>query len=203
MQMVCQPRGTTAASYLSGSQDGETVRYFALDGALPVGQILVLNTQFATLSFISNGDERPRLVAQQQFTGSELSLLLPLLELYPHYCPYEVMFASFYNGAVTDEAVERCRRQLQEALEAGVWDQHDAPGAQCAIPRALQDAQLRHRHYLYPRNRLHLDDEAADRTDKACSQRIHRIDASSAKHTLLPQNVGFAFLMNFPCLIPV
>lgn len=127
MQMVCQPRGTTAVSYLSGSQDGETVRYFALDGALLEGQILVLNTQFATLSFISNGDERPRLLAQQQFTASELSLLLPLLELYPHYCPYEVMFASFYNGAVTDEAVERCRRQLQEALEAGVWDQQMRP----------------------------------------------------------------------------
>jgi hypothetical protein len=127
MQMVCQPRGTTAASYLSGPQDGETVRYFALDGALPVGQILVLNTQFATLSFISNGDERPRLLAQQQFTASELSLLLPLLELYPHYCPYEVMFASFYNGVVSDEAVERCRRQLQEAVEAGVWDQQMRP----------------------------------------------------------------------------
>ncbi len=127
MQMVCQPRGTTATSYLSSSQEGETVRYYALDGALPVGQILVLNTQFATLSLISNGEKRPCLLAQQQFTASELSLLLPLLDLYPHYCPYEVMFASFYNGTVTDEAVERCRRQLQEALEAGVWDQQMRP----------------------------------------------------------------------------
>jgi hypothetical protein len=130
MQMVCQPKGTTAASYLNRPQDArdsETTRYFVLDGALPVGQILVMNTQFATLSLICNGDDRPCLLAQQQFTASELSLLLPLLELYPHYCPYEVIFASFYNGAVTEEVVARCRRQLQEALEAGVWDQQMRP----------------------------------------------------------------------------
>ncbi|HEV2581169.1 MAG TPA: hypothetical protein VGT44_09995 [Ktedonobacteraceae bacterium] len=127
MQMVCQPRGTTAASVLDKSRDDEVMRYFTLDGALPDGRALVLNAQFATLSLISNGDERPRLVAQQQFTASELSLLLPLLELYPHYCPYEAMFASFYNGAVTEETVERCRRQLQDALDAGVWDQQMRP----------------------------------------------------------------------------
>jgi len=127
MQMVCQPRGTTAASVLDRSQDGESMRYFALDGALPDGCVLVLNMQIATLSLISNGDKGPCLLAQQQFTASELSLLLPLLELYPHYCPYEAIFASFYNGAVTDETVERSRRQLQEALEAGVWDQQMRP----------------------------------------------------------------------------
>jgi hypothetical protein len=127
MQMVCQPRGKTATSYVSKPQDGETVRYFALDGKLPAGQILVLNTRFATLSLISNGDDRPCLLAQQQFTASELSLLLPLLELYPHYCPYELIFASFYNGVVNDETVERCRLQLQDALAAGVWDQQMRP----------------------------------------------------------------------------
>jgi hypothetical protein len=50
---------------------------------------------------------------QQQFTSSELSLLIPLLELFPEYCPYEVMFASFYNGTITNETVELCRQQLR------------------------------------------------------------------------------------------
>ena len=125
MQMVSPPRGTTAASVLDQTREGrsdEVIRYFTLAGSLPEGQTLVLNSQIATLSLITNGEERPRLLAQQQFTASELSLLLPLLELYPHYCPYEVMFASFYNGAITDETVERCRLQLQEAWDAGVWD---------------------------------------------------------------------------------
>jgi len=64
---------------------------------------------------------------QQQFTSSELSLLRPLLELYPHYCPYEVMFASFYNGTITDEMVEQYRQRLYEALEADIWDQQLRP----------------------------------------------------------------------------
>jgi len=123
MQMVCQPHGITAVSYLSGPRDGKTMRYFALDGALPTGQILMLNTKLATLALIANGDDRPRLLTNQQFTASEMSLLLPLLELYPHYCPYEVIFASFYNGTITEEEVERCRHRLQEALESGTWDQ--------------------------------------------------------------------------------
>ena len=69
----------------------------------------------------------PRLLIQQQFTASELSLLLPLLEQFPHYCPYEVMFASFYNGTITEATIEHCRIQLQDALETGCWDQQLRP----------------------------------------------------------------------------
>lgn len=130
VQTVMQPRGITATEVLARSQSErsvETIRYFALDGALPEGRVIVLNTKLATLSLIANGDERPRMLTQVQFTASELSLLLPLLELYPHYCPYEVMFASFYHGVITEETVERCRRELQEALEEGVWDQQMRP----------------------------------------------------------------------------
>lgn len=138
MQMICVPKGKTAASYIAETRDQDTrntmdttgtgsMRYFSLDGALPTGQVLVLNAELGTLSLLSRDDERPCLAAQQQFTASELSLILPLLELYPHYAPYEVIFASFYNGAITDATVERCRRQLQEALEHGVWDQQLRP----------------------------------------------------------------------------
>jgi len=127
MQVVCAPKGKTAASYITRAEDAEPIRYFSLHGALPPGHTLVLNTRLGTLSYLSSGEEGPRLLVQQQFTASELSLLLPLLELFPHYCPYEVMFASFYNGAVTDLTVEHCRQQLQEALEAGVWDQQMRP----------------------------------------------------------------------------
>lgn len=127
MQMVCRPQGKSAVSYLSRPEDTETISYFLLDGALPEGQILALNRQLGTLSLLSIVGNRPCLLAEQQFTNSELSLLLPLLELFPHYCPYEVMFASFYNGVVTEAVVERCRDQLQEAMEDGVWDQQMRP----------------------------------------------------------------------------
>ena len=126
MQVVCPPKGKSAKAFVT-TQDAEIIRYFPLQGVLPEGQTLVLNTELGTLSLLSNGDALPRLLIQQQFTASELSLLLPLLEQFPHYCPYEVMFASFYNGVITEDTIERCRIQLQEALEAGCWDQQLRP----------------------------------------------------------------------------
>ena len=127
MQVVCPPKGKSAKAFVTTTQDAEIIRYFTLQGALQEGQTLVLNTALGTLSLLSNGDTMPRLLIQQQFTASELSLLVPLLEQFPHYCPYEVMFASFYNGIITEDTIERCRVQLQEALEAGCWDQQLRP----------------------------------------------------------------------------
>lgn len=128
MQAVCLPQGKTYDDYRQQSKsENHEMLYFSLDDTLPAGHILVLNTALGTLSYISKGVERPRLEIQQQFTTGELSLLRPLLELFPHYCPYEVMFASFYNGAITDETLEQCRQRLYEALEDGSWDQQLRP----------------------------------------------------------------------------
>lgn len=126
MQAVRAPgRKTTAPVYTK--QESENFCYFSLQGVLPPDHILILNRKLGTLSYLSTGSDGPRLLVEQQFTGSELSLLLPLLEQYPHYCPYELMFASFYNGIVTDALVEDHRRRLQEALEVGTWDQQMRP----------------------------------------------------------------------------
>ena len=127
MQAVYLPKERASDLYQQRKQDNEVILYFSLEGTLPAEHILVLNRQFVTLSYLSRGVDRPRLVMQQQFTNSELSLLLPLLELFPHYCPYEVMFANFYNGTITDEKVEHCRQLLYKALEEGVWDQQLRP----------------------------------------------------------------------------
>jgi len=128
MQAVCLPKGKTSDYHQQKrEQDNEKVLYFSLEGNLPACHTLVLNTTLGTLSHLSSGADRPRLEMQQQFTSSELSLLRPLLELFPHYCPYEVMFASFYNGTVNDATVERCRQRLYEALEEGLWDQQLRP----------------------------------------------------------------------------
>jgi hypothetical protein len=110
-----------------GKQTTEKIRYFPLPGALPAGHTLVLNTALGTLSYLSIGDDGPRLIMEQQFTGNEMNVLLPLLELFPHYCPYEVMFASFYNGNVTDLDVAQSRQRLQRALETGVWEREMKP----------------------------------------------------------------------------
>lgn len=128
MQAVYPPIGKTQEdSQKRCKADVPEMQYFAPEGLLPAGHTLVLNKKLGTLSYLSKGTEHPRLVMQQQFTSSELSLLLPLLKLYPEYCPYEVMFASFYNGTITDETVELCRERLYEALERGTWDQRLRP----------------------------------------------------------------------------
>lgn len=106
--------------------DEEIVHYDKL-GLLPEGYTLALNTTLGTLSLITKGIPEPRMIAEQQFTMSELYLLLPLLNAHPHYCPYEVMLASFDYHKVTEKAIERCRKQLEEAMEEKVWDAHMRP----------------------------------------------------------------------------
>lgn len=130
MQTVCLPKGKPSDYYRQQQereQDEEQILYFPLEGALPADATLVLNTALGILSYLSCSPDGPRLKKQQQFTSSELSLLRPMLELFPHYCPYEVMFASFYNGAVTEITVEHCRQRLYEALADGAWDQQLRP----------------------------------------------------------------------------
>jgi len=105
----------------------DEVVHFSLPGLLPDGQILALDTHLGTLSLLSSEQGMPRLLLQQQFTTGELCMLLPLLDCYPNYCPYEVLLASFTTGRVNERGVERCRERLQEAQEAGVWDQEMRP----------------------------------------------------------------------------
>ena len=125
MQAVYVTKDKTTKS--APARTSEKFRYFPLHDMIPAGQILVLHTELGTLSLLKHDVKGSEMVEQQQFTGSELSLLLPLLELYPHYCPYEVMFASFYNGNTSEETVERCREQLMDAMDAGLWDAQMRP----------------------------------------------------------------------------
>ena len=125
MQQVYLSQEKASDYYLK--QDDEKLLHFSLQGRLPKGHTLVLSTTSGVFSYIFCPDNLPRLVLQQQFTSSEVSIVLPLLKLFPHYCPYEVMFASFYNGNVTDAVVAQCRRRLQAAFEAGTWDQEMKP----------------------------------------------------------------------------
>lgn len=124
MQRLAVRRDATKINKLENGQ----VLYFALEEVLPTGHTLVLNTGLGTLSYLFiDEDQQPRMLAQQQFTQSELSLLLPLLEHYPHYCPHEVMFANFYNGVVSEKTIARARERLREAVEYGTWDHEMRP----------------------------------------------------------------------------
>lgn len=124
MQRLAVRRDTTKLNKLESGQ----ILYFTLQDTLPAGHTLALNTRLGTLSYLSiDEQQQPRMLVQQQFTQSELSLLCPLLEHYPQYCPHEVMFANFYNGTVTAQTIARARTRLQEAAEYGTWDHEMRP----------------------------------------------------------------------------
>lgn len=125
MQVVAYCEEKTTRNYVEQVTEG--IRHLCLQDALPNGYRLALNTALGTLSCLSLEKEEPQLLAQQQFTASEMSILLPLLESYPYYCPYEVLYASFYNGNVSDIIVARCRQRLQMAQDIGTWDQEMRP----------------------------------------------------------------------------
>jgi hypothetical protein len=110
-------------------QSDEEILHYTMEELLPTGHTLAMNVLLGTLSLIANDSNLPypRMVAEQQFTMSELSLLLPLLNSHPHYCPYEVLLASFNHRMITEATIERSRKRLQEAQDEGVWDQEMRP----------------------------------------------------------------------------
>ncbi|GHO96392.1 hypothetical protein KSF_064400 [Reticulibacter mediterranei] len=105
----------------------EDIVHFSLQGLLPRGQTLAWNSTLGTLSHLVLKQDRPHLLMEQQFTTSESGVLLPLLEAYPYYCPYEVLLASFTSGRITETTIARYRERLQEAQEAGIWDHEMRP----------------------------------------------------------------------------
>jgi|SRR5579859_4525850 len=111
----------------SMQENNEEVLHFSLQGLLPSGHTLALNTTLGTLSHLAIKQDRPSLISEEQFTTSEICVLMPLLESHPYYCPYEVLLASFNMARITEKTIAQCRRRLQEAQEAGVWDQEMRP----------------------------------------------------------------------------
>jgi hypothetical protein len=127
MQKV--PLRKVKASLYVVKQNDEAIMHFELPELLPRTHTLALNTHLGTLALltIDPATTHPTLLAEQQFSSSELSVLVPLLQLYPHYCPYEVLLASFNCGNTDEATIDRFRLRLQEAQFAGVWDYEMRP----------------------------------------------------------------------------
>ena len=83
-----------------------------LQGLLPSEYKLELNATARMLSLLST--RAPHILAQQQFTRNEWSILLTLLASYPYYAPHEVLLASLTSLSSLD-----CHKRLQEAQKSG------------------------------------------------------------------------------------
>lgn len=110
----------------ANEDDQEQIRHFPLAGLLPPGHLLALNLALGILSWLTVVNGSSRLLCEEHFTRTETTLLLPLLAAYPDYCPYELLYAS-YHGSTSEAAVSRARRHLQEAQQAGIWDEEMRP----------------------------------------------------------------------------
>lgn len=135
MQKVYLRKPKATANHLQQAQ-AASIMHFSLQDSLPAGHIMALNATFGTLSYlIADEMGMPRLARQEQFTNTELSVLLPMLELFPYYCPYEVLYASFYSGGkATEEQIAEAREHLDNAMAEGTWDQEMRP-VRCALSR--------------------------------------------------------------------
>jgi hypothetical protein len=117
-------------------QEVETqIDHLTLQGLLPEGKMLALNHQMHTLSLLADG---PQLIIEQRFSENEMRMIVPILEIYPHYCPYEVLLAYLSSKVVTQATIERCRQRLREAQSRGRWQQELRP-----IRRALSSLRIK------------------------------------------------------------
>ncbi|HEV2654120.1 MAG TPA: hypothetical protein VGT82_04150 [Ktedonobacteraceae bacterium] len=114
--------------------------HLCIESLVPPGQKLALNLRMRTLSLLSDGPEQ---IMEQQFSSNEMRLLIPILQSFPHYCPYEMLLSHISSNNMTPHAIARCRQLLQEALRNGTWHQELRP-----IRRALSTLRTK----LHPFN---------------------------------------------------
>jgi hypothetical protein len=133
-------------------EEGVKIIHFPLRGLMPTGQTLALNLETRTLSLLSDG---PQLISEEQFSVNEMSLIVPILESYPHYCPYEVLLAHISSKHVDPSLIECCSHRLLEAQIKGTWQQEMRP-----LRRALSSL----------RSKLHsLDLEVSTVRERGCN----------------------------------
>lgn len=125
-------RDNVDSSHGSGEQNEELI-HVTLDGLLPPHYTFVLNPLMRTATLFSNdAASGARIVTQQQFSPNGMRVLLPLLQSFPHYCPYEALLASLFPLSL-----EECRQQLQEGWEMAIRPVRRAIGSIMAGLRAF------------------------------------------------------------------
>jgi hypothetical protein len=98
--------------------------HLSLPSLLDRDHQLVLQKEAGILALLGEGSQ---LLKQQRLSDNELRVLLPILEAFPHSCPYEVIVASLASPTATPIAIAGCRLWLQSARQQGTWYQQLRP----------------------------------------------------------------------------
>ena len=87
--------------------------HLALPELLPPNHTLVVNpVKRIVVLLYDEPDGGASSVKEQNISPSGIRILIPLLQAYPHSCPYEILLTHLYPMPV-----EAVRKQLQEARE--------------------------------------------------------------------------------------
>ncbi len=101
------------------STEQPVIRHYRLEALLPAGQCLALQYPLGVLALFEQTTEGSQMRAVQQFTPSELLVLVPMLSWYPEFTPYENLLAHFETGKLqlSDEVIGTYRRRINQALD--------------------------------------------------------------------------------------
>jgi hypothetical protein len=107
--------------------------HLPLAGLLPDNQKLVINPSARTaILFAQTSPGEADVVTVQQFSPNGMRVLIPLLQAYPNYCPYETLLVALFSLTL-DEA----RRQLREIREIALRSVRRAIGSLATGLRAF------------------------------------------------------------------
>jgi hypothetical protein len=123
-------------------ESDDSIVHFSLPNLVQGSQKLILHKELRTLSLISDGHDGPDLVQQEILSDNELQIIVPILSVFPRYCPYEVLLASVISRSTLESTVTDWRIRLQEAHDKGTWQQEIRP-----LRRAL--SSLRRKLYSF------------------------------------------------------
>jgi len=113
---ACLPMRNSVHEAQDGEGFQEGLLDLTLEGLFPANQTLVVNPAKRTATLFSHTPGRkPKIVAQHQFSPNGMRVLVPLLQAYPHYCPYDVLLASLGSMSLDD-----ARRQMQDMWEIAI-----------------------------------------------------------------------------------
>ena len=135
-----QKNVTTLDPHRKESED--SIVHFPLPNLVQGSHKLILHKERRTLSLICDGTDGPNLVQQEILSDNELQIIIPILSVFPHYCPYEVLLASVISRSTMESTVTNWRIRLQEAHYKGTWQQEIRP-----LRRAL--SPLRRKLYSF------------------------------------------------------